>query len=337
MKHPLQDEDVRSLAEGLEFEPSEVEALSQVLREILIRSMGLSEGEAPRPVVNEDNAREIIDGFLGSVPPYPEGRFRGRGVVMCAGGSRMFRCAWVCLNFLRRFGCSLPVEMWALQDSELTDRMKALAAPLGVEFVDAARVRRQYPARILNAWELKPFALLHSRFEELILLDADNVPLIDPELLLSHPEYERTGSIFWPDAERFAPDDPIWRICGLAYRDEPQFESGQIVLDKRRSWRALQLTKHLNDHSDFYYRYVHGDKDTFHLAWRILDQEFAMTPFAMTPLFGAMCQHDFDGRRIFQHRNFLKWDRESGSISGFLHEKDCWRLLAALDQDLDGD
>jgi Mannosyltransferase putative len=249
----------------------------------------------------------------------------------------MFRCAWVCINMLRRFGCELPVEMWTLNDSELTLKMKSMIEPLGVEVINAARVRRRHPARILNAWELKPFALVHSRFEEVILLDADNVPLIDPEVLFSRQAYSKFGCIFWPDEGRFAEDHPIWRICKLEYRNEPQFESGPIVVNKSRCWKAICSTTHLNDHSDFYYRYVHGDKDTFHLAWRLLDQNFGLVPIPMKPLRGAMCQHDFNGRRFFQHRNFLKWDRESNPIPGFRFEKDCLLLLAKLDRKLAND
>ena len=68
---------------------------------------------------------------------------------------------------------------------------------------------------------------------------------------------------------------------------------------------------HLNEHSDFYYQYVHGDKETFHMAWRMLGQEYAMVPHPLHPLEGTMCQHDFEGRRVFQHRNMLKWSVKS--------------------------
>ncbi len=332
----LPDQDViQSLTDGITLSPSQMHALRNSLRELLVEACSAGLNCETKPSVTEDNARLKIDCFLKSISRYPAKRFSGRGIVICAGGIRMFRCAWVCINMLRRFGCQLPVEMWALNDSELTIQMKAMIEPLGVEVVNAALVRRRHPARILNAWELKPFALVHSRFEEVILLDSDNVPLIDPEVLFSRRAYSKLGSIFWPDAGRFAQDHPIWRICKLKYRNEPQFESGQIVVDKNRSWKALRLTTHLNDHSDFYYRYVHGDKDTFYLAWRILDQKFGMVPTPMKQLRGAMCQHDFNGRRIFQHRNFLKWDRESGSITGFRFEKHCRLLLAKLDRELE--
>ena len=40
---------------------------------------------------------------------------------------------------------------------------------------------------------------------------------------------------------------------------------------------------------------------------RMLAQDYAMVPHALHPLEGTMCQHDFEGRRVFQHRNMLKW------------------------------
>src|SRR5262249_47612214 len=149
-------------------------------------------------------------------------------------------------------------------------------ASLDITPVDAYEVRKTHAARILNGWELKPFALLHSRFKEVILLDADNVAVVDPGFLLETPEFKRTGAIFWPDFGRLEPSRAIWERTGVEYRDEPEFESGQMVLDKERCWRALQLTKWYNDYSDYFYNYVHGDKETFHMAWRKLGQDYAM-------------------------------------------------------------
>lgn len=42
--------------------------------------------------------------------PYPQGRYEGRGIVICAGGARLFTCAWVLIGILRRVvGCKLPI------------------------------------------------------------------------------------------------------------------------------------------------------------------------------------------------------------------------------------
>jgi hypothetical protein len=75
---------------------------------------------------------------------------------------------------------------------------------------------------------------------------------------------------------------------------------------------ALHLALHLNEFSYFYYKYLRGDKDTFHLAWRMLRLEYAMPPYWPGLLYGRRSsrdpfplpileQYDFEGRALFQH------------------------------------
>jgi hypothetical protein len=182
--------------------------------------------------------------------------------------------------------------------------------------------------------------LLHSPFAEALLLDADNVPIADPEFLFETAEYRRAGAVFWPDygRTRSPRTRPVWHSCGLRQPAEREFESGQILADKRRCWRALRLALWFNEHSDFYYRHIHGDKETFHLAFRKLRQPYALVPHPVQSLQGTMCQHDFEGRRIFQHRNSDKWKLDGGNlaIEGFEHEQECLDYLADLRRCWDG-
>ena len=276
--------------------------------------------------------RQRLKDIVSNPAPHPATSFSGRGIVICAGGPRYFTNAWVCVNILRKHGCNLPVQFWHLGPGEMTDEMRELVRPLGVECVDAHEIRKLHPARILNGWELKPYAIIHSPFEEVICLDADNVPLIDPESLFETPEYKQTGAIFWPDYGRLAASRSIWEIMDIAYRDEPEFESGQLVVDKRRCWHALQVTMHLNEWSDFYYSHIHGDKETFHMAWRKLGQEYSMPVRGIHSLAGTMCQHDFHGNRIFQHRNMRKWSLTSANepVEDFQLEAECFEFLNSL-------
>ena len=288
--------------------------------------------------VNGDNAVERAAQFIKTIPPYPAQRFAGRGLVICGGGALYFTCAWVVVQQLRRLGCTLPVQLWHLGPHEVDDRMRALMAPLDVECIDGRALRKQFPARILNGWELKPYAMLHCPFREVLLLDADNLPVVNPEFLFDGPAYQDTGAIFWPDYERMKPDRPAWHIFDVPYRDEPEFESGQILLDKSRVWPALNLAMWYNEHSDFFYHHVHGDKETFHFAWRRLGFSYAMPPFPIQWLPDTMCQHDFDGHRIFQHRNTAKWNLHGANprIPGFLFEEECLADLARLREVWDG-
>ena len=265
-----------------------------------------------------------------SLPAFP-GNFSGRGIVIPAGGFKYFPGAWVCINMLRQLGCGLAVELWHLGPGEMTSEMRGLVEPLGVRVENALEFRERHSARILNGWELKPYAMIHSRFEEVLLLDADNVAVRDPTDLFDLVQYRELGAIFWPDLQRMKPDRDVWGLAGVAYRDEPEFESGQIVLNKRRCWDPLALAMWMNEHSDFWYDHIHGDKDTFHLAWRKLDVPYAMPSRGVELLDGVMCQHDFSGRRIFQHRNMAKWTLTNNRhINGFLLEDECLSMLDDL-------
>jgi len=277
------------------------------------------------------SVRLAMEQFIQELSPYPGG-FAGRGLVICGGGVQPFTNAWVCINLLRRLGCSLPIQLWHLGEQELDRPMKALVAPLGVECIDAEEIRRRHPARILGGWELKPYALLHCPFREVLLLDADNVPVIDPEFLFEARPFRETGAVFWPDLSRPEPPRAVWDFCGIPYREEPPFETGQVLLDKARAWEPLCLCLWFNENSDFFYEHVYGDKETFHLAFRKLGAPFAMPATPVHRLDGTMCQHDFEGRRVFQHRNTDKWTvfMTNRRVQGFQHEAECRAYLETL-------
>jgi len=283
--------------------------------------------------LNLHNAGMFCDRVAQSVPPYPD-RCEGRGIVICGGGVKYFTNAWVCINMLRRLGCTLPIQLWFLGEKEMDQRMKELLMPLDVECVDAFEVRKSHPVRLLSGWVLKPFAILHAPFREILFLDADNVPVVNPEFLFNTAEFRASGALFWPDylGAKSKKAAPIWRSCGLRRPSEPEFETGQIVLDKQRCWSALYLTMWFNENADFYYQYLHGDKETFHLAFRKLRKSYALVPIAVHRLEGTMCQHDFEGRRVFQHRNADKWDLFplNRKVTGFYFEDVCRRFLSDL-------
>jgi hypothetical protein len=288
--------------------------------------------------LNLSNAGMACERFIKTIPRYPD-RYHGRGIVVCGGGVKYFTNAWVCINMLRHLECTLPVQLWFLEKKEMNRRMIALLAPLGVECVDASKVRKTFPVRMLKGWELKPYALLHSPYRQVLLLDADNVPVVNPEFLFATPQFRSTGAIFWPDFLRGKDRKAIaiWRSFGLRIPDELEFESGQIVCDKQRCWDSLCLTLWINENSDFFYRNLYGDKETFHLAFRKLKTPYSLVQTPIHPLDRTMCQHDFDGQRIFQHRNMAKWDLFFNKrINGFRFERECRDYIADLRRVWDG-
>jgi len=276
--------------------------------------------------------------FLRQMPAYPPDTYRGRGIVISAGGPKYFICAWVCVKMLQAVGCRLPIEFWYLGRSEMDDRMRELADELGVTCVDGLRKAESIPGFAWGerpGWQLKALSLVANSFAEVILLDGDNVPIVDPTFLLETEEYRKTGAIFWPDYTRLKANRDIWRVYGVPYQNEPEFESGQIVVDKQRCWRELWLSLFYNIHSSFYYKHQWGDKETFHMAWRRLGTPYSMVPFPIHNLsHKVMCQHDFKGRVILQHRNLAKWvlpAKQNPRIAGFKSEDHCLDYLRMLE------
>jgi hypothetical protein len=270
---------------------------------------------------------------------FPVGRFEGRGIVICAGGARLFTCAWVCIALLRsKLGCTLPIEVWHLGPEEMGPAMRSLLEDLGAQAIDAFEVAKLHHVQCLGGWELKTYALMHSRFREVLLLDADNVPVKDPSYLFERAEFQETGAMFWPDIVRLARTNPIWAISGLPFYEGASLESGQLVLDKSRCWRALCLAHWMNQHSDAFYEILYGDKDTFLIAWLILGQPFHAVRHKPKLLDFTLCQRDLDGSVVFQHRNSAKWILRglNSRVEGFRFEDECLELIRKLGSVWDG-
>lgn len=275
-----------------------------------------------------------------------------RGIVIAGGGVKYFPSAYICIRRLRDLGCMLPIELWYLGDVEMDPTTLALLRPYGVRCIDALKVCQ---ARILNGWELKPQAIIHSNFGEVLFLDADCVPVRNPEYLFNDPLYKGCGTVFWPDFPHWLLKPKVYNIFNCACPDNTvppyggdvaQFgkpinprggwdvavESGQILVDKTRAFIPLLLTSHYCDHSDYYFRHVHGDKEAFHMAWRNLGFPYVMPQYWPGWDLHTALQYDFDGKLIFTHRNQDKWalgnkNKPGKDIPG---EAECFSLLREL-------
>lgn len=127
---------------------------------------------------------------VSRLPDYPRGLYQGKGIVMLAGG-RYSEFAATSLNVLRQVGSTLPVEVWATNDSEEIDGWCEELAQDGIacrrlaDYINLDHFKHPYQWKILT--------LLFSAFEELVFLDADCMPLRNPDVLLDSTIYNETG------------------------------------------------------------------------------------------------------------------------------------------------
>ncbi|KAK3613898.1 hypothetical protein LTR56_027605 [Elasticomyces elasticus] len=152
-------------------------------------------------LVSPENAtltREQHAGFLRDMSAYPMETFKGRGVVMLAGG-RYSEYAVTALGVLRESGSKLPVEVWRRDEREKKhgrcDEMKkeGMAYRRLSDYLDTDILA------IADGKEMKVFTMLFSSFEEVFFIDADNMPLQQPEKIFESKHYQKTGVVLWHD------------------------------------------------------------------------------------------------------------------------------------------
>ncbi|MCS7168056.1 MAG: hypothetical protein RMI91_12030 [Gemmatales bacterium] len=256
--------------------------------------------------------------FADSLKPSRHAYSQNRGIVIAGGGLKYFPSVWVNVHLVWDFGCKLPIQLWYLGDGKCDPYMRRLLKPLGVECVDARRLEKDIPCRILCGWELKPDSTLHSPFAQVVFLDADNGPVRDPTYLFDTPQFHEHGAIFWPDYACWTLKPEVWTIFGMDWmvpraHEEVAFESGQYLIDKTRCWRELRMALWYAEHSDYVFRIVYGDKECFHLTWRLLGTEYARPTHPPGWNQHTIVQYDLEGRVVFQHRCQDKWKLGGGN------------------------
>jgi hypothetical protein len=270
------------------------------------------------------------------------------GVAVCGGGHRLFTNAYVCMRMLREIGAYAgPIYFWYLGDCEMDSVMKSIVQKMGGVLMDA---RAMFPdARTLNGWELKAYAVAHTPAKRVFLIDADNSVALPLSIIANEAvaamrdrKSDAVCAAAWPDYSRLEPDRIAWRMCGLEYRDEPEFESGQLLFDREAplAKKALAAILHMNNYSDFFYKHVHGDKETFHLGLLAAGAEYAMCPSGIHSLDATMVQHTHvTAQKALFHRNMDKWvlDGSNRVIDGFVVERHARQYLAELRELWTGD
>lgn len=72
----------------------------------------------------------------------------------------------------------------------------------GLSLIDVSKVKLPKHHRqnsSIKSYVIKAAALYATSFDEVLMLDSDNTPLVDPTTLFEEPSYLATGNAFWPD------------------------------------------------------------------------------------------------------------------------------------------
>ena len=137
------------------------------------------------------------------VPEFPSGRTE-KGITICAGGRQRLLQAYAMISYIRKsLKCTLPIELVYVTDVEMkAPAIELFEKDLDVTCVDARVLIERYPytaPKVLRGYMIKPFALLTSSFQEVILIDCDNIPVRDPSFLFEMQGYQDHGMVLWRD------------------------------------------------------------------------------------------------------------------------------------------
>ena len=246
-----------------------------------------------------------------------------RGIVTTAGGALYFLNAYLNFRLLREKGCTLPIE-WCYLGAEMTRPQLREAGKIpNLRLVNLGGKGKDN-AKHRGGWQSKIDAIMQSRFDEVLFLDADSFPIRDPEYLFYDPLYIKHGAIFWPDLWKWSADNNphAGQAAGKNVLDakfgvtlpEQQIESGQMMFAKRKCQNALEAVRRLNRNSEDTYKFVFGDKDTFLIGFLQTRTDFLINPHPCTPFRGGLFQKDLQGDVLFAHLTGAKFQRHSRQL-----------------------
>lgn len=209
--------------------------------------------------------REAMQAIIGR-DHWPELRGGGGDGVLYVGGGKYWPGIVVGCRMLRGHGYGGPIEIWHRGPTEPVNADDV--SDLDVKIVDSARMARDLgDVRILNGWESKHYALTHTTLDRVFYLDADAYAIADPTPLMDH---SRGKFAFWTDLpwnDRTVKWANTWPAGSGGV---PAIQGGQLFIDRAACWKQIVLSHWMNQHSDFYYKHVYGDQDTWRVAFAAL-------------------------------------------------------------------
>ncbi|KAK9807632.1 hypothetical protein WJX72_004823 [[Myrmecia] bisecta] len=252
-----------------------------------------------------------------------------RGIIIPSGGTVLVTNAYIVIKILREFhNCKLPIDVVYNGPKELDEQTKRVLESKweNVSVIDAQDF--PYPAHhrpvAVEHFVFKTYAFYHARFDQVLVLDSDSLPLRDPEELFNSREFQRSGNLFWADFSSKFPSK-AYALFGLP-TPEPSAhwlrttESGEFLFDRRVLADVAEWIWFVNSVGPSgIYKYMWGDKDTFQLAFNLAGKgdAFRQVPqypralLCKVPGVGdkydhvGMLQSDMAGKPMFAHRTHV--------------------------------
>lgn len=183
---------------------------------------------------------------------------QSRGIVTTA-RSQSLGSVVMTLTMLRRTGCSLPAEIFVPVEEDASSKIcTEILADLGASCIVISSIigpLEENPELAGNRYLNKLFAMIFSSFDDMLFLDGDNLPVLDPNTYFDQEPYLSQGLVAWPD---FWPSSISAINANVTSTTFPPIkgtvEAGQLLVSKRMHAGTLLLAFYYNFYGpDYYY------------------------------------------------------------------------------------
>ncbi|KAL6940299.1 hypothetical protein ACO0QE_004197 [Hanseniaspora vineae] len=149
------------------------------------------------------------------------GTYTGKGIVV-VGGGKYSVLSLLLIKAIKEQNINLPIEILippaeATMEKEYCSFLEENYYEYNAKCIYFDRV---FPPALLEKFEFKGYqyksvALIASSFENVLLIDADNVPVTDISNVFESEVFQKIGMIMWPDYWRRSTNPKYYQIAGL--------------------------------------------------------------------------------------------------------------------------
>ncbi|KAJ0106838.1 hypothetical protein J7T55_014913 [Diaporthe amygdali] len=272
------------------------------------------------------------------------------GIVIPAGNNNVRFAAHLISSLRNVLNSRLPIQIVYAGDRDLSASNRHFLAELvassgqALDFLDILTVFDDSTLKLQEGgWAIKPFAVLGSNFEKIVLLDSDAVFLQKPEVLLDHSGFQHTGALLFRDRllwqHAFSDRHQWWHSqikrpsdelnTSLVWTQEyaEEGDSGVVVVDKSRTDVFMGLLHICWQNSydvreEVTYKITYGDKETWWMGF-----ELAGSSYEMEKHYGAIVGWETELESEAENREDNREQRDDPST-----KKVCSFVIAHVDE-----
>ena len=233
----------------------------------------------------------VSEALLSNIHQSPSAE---KGIVICSFDDG-FHMTITLIQIIRKvYKSNLPIEVYFAGNEDLSiENQQSLQKIDGVRPVDITKIFDNDLLK-LKRWAIKPFALLASGFEKVILMDCDVVLFQSPEAIFEQPGFKASGALFfhdrsmndeikdWSKAREIAIELTGQHISSLSKlrffngKTNYEMESGVVVIDKTRNIVGLLAICSLNTlrEREILYQVTYGEKETFWMGFEAVHIDY---------------------------------------------------------------